>query len=247
MTDTNLVRKIQLLKEIRPRKDWVLLAKKEILGEEPNLREQFSTFLRVSFQYKKPVFATLVVLVVLMGSFGLAQNSLPGDPLYTLKKITEKGQAVFVSEENLPRHNLEIANKRLEELNKIAQTNQVKKLALAIEEYQASVSEAAKNLKKIKEPEKNPKILREVVFEAEKIVKNRQKVEALGVVVDNTEELENSTGQLIEKTIEIWEREPLNERQEEILKEAREYFEAGDYSQASQALEKVYLLSYPQK
>lgn len=241
MTDTNLVRKIQLLKEIRPRKDWVLLTKKEILGEEPNLREQFSTFLRVSFQFK-PVFATLVVLVVLMGSFGLAQNSLPGDPLYTLKKIREKGQAVFVSEEDLPRHNLEIANKRLEELTEIAQTNQVKKLASALSEFQSSVSEAAQNLAKIKEPEKAHEAARVLVAEIQKLEENKQKVEIFGVVVGNAQEIEDAMCQLVEREIE--DLGTLSEKQEEFLAEAEEYLEEG---KCTVAFEKILILSYPQE
>jgi len=246
-TNAELIRHIQELKKIRPRKDWVLLTKEQIFSQYPVPEVQPRKISWAWFFQPKPAFAALMSLIFLAGTFVLAQNSLPGDPLYAIKKIKERGQAVFVSEEELPRYNLEIANKRLEELTEIAQTNQVRKLAPAIEEYQVSVSEATENLKQIKEPGKNPKIIKEVAFQTEKIEENKQKVEALGVVVDETEALENSTAQLIEKTIEVWEKEPLNKKQEEFLMEARVYFEGVEYYKASQALEMVYLLSYPQE
>jgi len=237
MTDTNLVRKIQLLKEIRPRKDWVLLTKSQILGKEPSSIEQFSTFLRVFFRFK-PAFATLVVLVILGGSFGLAQNSLPGDLIYPLKKITERGQAVFVSESELPKYNLEIANKRLEELTRIAQTNQVKKLAPAISEFQASVSKAAQNLAKIKEPEKGYEAGKTVVVEIKKLEENKQKIETFGVVIGDAEEIENVMCQLVERDIKNL--GTLLEGQQESLRKAEEYLKEG---KCTLAFEKILLLS----
>ena len=237
MTDPNLVRKIQLLKKIRPRKDWVLLTKSQILGKEPSSIEQFSTFLRVFFRFK-PAFATLVVLVILGGSFGLAQNSLPGDLIYPLKKITERGQAVFVSEEELPKYNLEIANKRLEELTRIAQTNQVKKLAPAISEFQASVSKAAQNLAKIKEPEKAYEAGKTVVVEIKKLEENKQKIETFGVVIGDAEEIENVMCQLVERDIKNL--GTLLEGQQESLRKAEEYLKEG---KCTLAFEKILLLS----
>jgi len=105
--ETDLVKKIQGLKQIQPDKDWIVSTKTQILGEEPKV---------LFFPYFKPVFAGLIVFVMLFGSFGFAQNSLPGDLLYPLKKVTERGQAIFVSEEEKPGFQLKLTNERLEEL-----------------------------------------------------------------------------------------------------------------------------------
>lgn len=234
MTDPTLVKKIQVLKQIKPRKDWVILTKSQILRQEPSLIEQFSSSLEAYFQYK-PAFATLIALMVLIGSFGFAQNSLPGDALYPLKKIVERGQAIFVSKKELPSYNLEIANKRLEELTKIAQTNQVRKLAPAISEFQANVSQAAENLGKTREPD-----VKEIVVETKKLEKNKEKIEALGVVIGETKELDNALAQLVEREIKDLEKRTLSESQEKIVVQIREDFELGNYNQA---LEKILLLS----
>ena len=230
MTEADLVKKIQELKKIRPRKDWVVLTKSQILGEEPKI---------LFFPFFKPALATITALGILFGIFSLAQNSLPGDILYPIKKITEKSQAVFVSEEELPKYNLEIANKRLEELNEIAQTNQVKKLAPAINEVQASVSEAAKNLVKLK------KVDKKIVEEAVKIGKNTKNTEEILATKIFPEETEESLNDFYktyaQMLIKDLEESTLAEEQKLLLEEAKEDFETGNYSQA---LEKILILSY---
>ena len=55
-------------------------------------------------------------MVILIGVFGFAQNSVPGDSFFSLKKIAEKGTAVFVSEKGQAKHDLEVAGKRLDDL-----------------------------------------------------------------------------------------------------------------------------------
>jgi len=230
MTETNLVKKIQELKKIRPRKDWVVLTKSQILGESARGRASVSFF-----PFWKPALVTVTAFGILFGIFSLAQNSLPGDILYPIKKLTEKSQAVFVSEKELPKYNLEIANKRLDELTEIAQTNQVKKLAPALQEFQASVSEAAENLAKVKKPD-----VEKIVVQTKKLEENKQKVEALGVVLGETEKLDDALAQLVESQIKDLEGRTLTEEQEDILAQAKEDYEAGNYSDA---LIKILILS----
>jgi hypothetical protein len=237
MTDKDLISQIQLLREIKPRKDWVILTKQRTLEQERIVQEQISVteaFSRVFFQFR-PALIPVLVLMILVGTFGFAQISVPGDILYPVKRVGEKSQALFVPEEELPGYNLGKANKRLEELTKIAQSNQVKKLAPAISEFQANVSEAAENLKTVKDPN-----VKEIITEARKLEENKEKVESLGVAIGETEELDNALADLVEREIENLETGSLTEQQEELLERAKEDFEAGDYNQA---LEKILFLS----
>jgi hypothetical protein len=189
MTENELIAKIRELRQIKPDKDWVVLTKSQILGEDSVTQHRVLS--NIFFPPLRPVYAGLVVIFILFGLFGFAQNSLPGDLLYPIKKIVEKSQAVFVSEKELPKYNLEIANKRLEELNQIAQTNQAKKLAPAVNEVQASISETAKNLVKSK------KIDREIIEKSLELAKNKEKVaeKSLGINIGN-EETEESLNDL---------------------------------------------------
>lgn len=245
MTEKELIGNIRKLRQIEPRKDWVILTKRRILGEEKSLggliSESANIFQKVFFQYKL-AFASLSAILILVGIFGFAQNSLPGDYLFPLKKITEKTRAVFVSEADQPKVQLEFANKRLEELTEIAKTNQVTKLAPAIDEFQANVSEAAKKLVEIKEPEKTREAGKAVVAEIKKLEENKKKVESLGVVVGENKEIRDAMCQLTKR--EIKNLGTLTEKQKELLAEAQEYLKEG---KCSLAFEKILLLSYPQK
>ena len=223
MTESDLVKKIQELKKIRPSQDWTVLIKSQILGQEPKV---------LFFPFFKPVLATVTAFGILFGIFSLAQNSLPGDFLYSIKKITEKGQAVFVSEEEKPAFQLKLANERLEELTKAPARN----LAPTLSEFQASVFQAAKEIVEAEKPN-----IKEIVQQTKKLEENKQKVETLGVVVGETEVLDTALAQLVEREIGDLETQTLPEKQQELLEKAKEDFEVGNYNQA---LEKILILSY---
>jgi membrane glycosyltransferase len=156
-TEREVIEKIKLLKQIKPEKKWVFLTKERILGKEP-----------IFFPFLKPAFVGLLFILIL---FGLSFTSLPGEPFYLIKKLVERGQTVFVPEEERPKLELELANKRLEELSKIAEKNDVKKLAPAINEAKESVAQATKNLVKSK------KVDKEIVQKTLELEKKKQEVE----------------------------------------------------------------------
>jgi hypothetical protein len=215
--NTKLIREIKKLKKIRPRKDWVLLTKSQILGEETRVE---------LFPFFRPVYASLFLVLFVTGLFEFSQDALPGDSLYYLKKITEKGQMIFCSEEEKPRLNLKLATKRLEELNKIAKENEVKKLAPAINEFQANVSEAAKNLKE------TPKINKEIVALTREIEEEKGKVEeVLGTNIE-TKDYDDTVAGIVEWQITELEKTSLTEEKQQMLEKAKEYFEGGRYSEA---------------
>jgi len=232
MVEAELIKKIQTLKQIRPSKNWVLLTKKELFREEPDRGP--SSILVFLFR-PRFVFASLVFLLFLTtGTLSLAQKSLPGDFLYPVKRVAERGRAIFVAKEDQPQAQLEVANKRLEELTKIAEQNQVQRLAPAINEFQSSASKVAKNLKEPK------KLTKEVVQQAKKLTENKEKVEALGIVVGETEELDASLKELVEREIKDLESRSLTEDQEALLNEAKNDLVAENFTNA---LEKIWLLS----
>lgn len=225
MTEKELIGKIRELRQIQPSKDWVSLTKSQILGKEDKYNNLISVF---QILFSKPAYAGLVVVFVLFGLFGFSQNSLPGDLLYPIKKITEKSQAVFVSEEELPKYNLEIANKRLDELNEIAQTNQVKKLAPAISEFQGNISEAAKSLAKVKGQD-----VEKIVAQTKKLEENTKKVEevlATKILSQETEEsLISFYKTQAEMLINDLGNQTLTEEKEEILNQMKKLFEEEKY------------------
>ncbi len=226
MREKELIKKIRQLRQIKPDKEWVVLTKKQILGEEIG-SGKFSAvldflakiFLR-RFNFK---FALAGIIFVLFGLFGFSQNSLPGDFLYPVKKITEKSQAIFVSEKEKPEVNLELAEKRLEDLKKVVETNQVKKLAPAIKEFQGSLSEVKGGA--------DPKVVKKVV----ELRKKTKEIQSKGIVVEEEglEKVElESLYSVLKNLISDLENRTLNEKQAEVLVQMKELVEQGKYSQA---------------
>ena len=218
MIKSQLVRKIRQLKKVKPKKDWVLLTKTQILGQE-------TTFNLLPFL--RPAYAGLFALLLLAGLFEFSQGALPGESLYYFKKIVEKGQIILSSEEERPRMNLELANKRLEELNQIVQKNEVRKLAPAMDEFRANVSAAAKNLTNVK------KISKEIVVQIQKLEESEEelgKILATKVGNEEYEEYNIAVGQLVERQILELEEKTLSEDDKVILKAARQNLSAKSIS-----------------
>lgn len=231
MNDTELINQIKSLKAIQPNQDWVFAVKEEILSKPTFIEFMSSMFLQV-----RPVLVTAMLLfVVLFGTLGFVENSLPGDMFYPMKKVAEDGQAVFlVSKNDIAEYKLSMANRRLEELVEIAEINQVKKLAPAISAFQANVAEAAENLEKVGD-------IKGLAMQSQELEKNREILAVLGIIVGETEAFDTAMSKLVEREIVALEEQSLSESQQDILISIKEYFEEGDYNKA---LEEILFLSF---
>ena len=184
MLEKDIINKIKELKQIKPQKDWVFSFKADLFKDE--IKESFNFF----SLFNKPALAGLIMSLMFFGLFGFAQTSVPGDLLYPVKKMAEKGQLAFISEENRTENSLVMADKRLEELAKIVQSNQVKKLATAINEVEASVSTAARNISKTGATSSSPVAVKNIVDKTKEIEFKIEEIRALGVVIGGAELLQ---------------------------------------------------------
>jgi len=231
MTEKELIGKIRELHQIKPNQDWVVLTKSQILRTEKPVFSPFAIFSPA----KAYSCAGMVFVLLLVGIFGFAQNSLPGDFLYSIKKITERSQAVFVSGDEKPIFQFKLANNRLEELAKIAQANQVNKLSSALKEFSAAKSEAKKEVvNSIKnKPEEAVEIAKKVAPELQEINEREDQVLAsLGL-----EPVQEETGEPTEKTvievlIQDVENSSLTEEQENDLAKVKELYDNENYQGA---------------
>jgi len=228
--ENELLSQIKGLKNIQPRKEWIASTKNEILKEESVL--SFGSLFR-------PAVAGVVTLCLFGGVFVFAQNSLPGDSLYTFKKVVEKARVSLLPEKERPSFQLELANEKLESLVVVVQSKNIDKVDPIIKEYQATVAEAAKALTKIEKPD-----VREIVAKTKKIEETKERIEALGVKIGETKDLDEALSRIVEHQIKELEEITLSEEQIEIFEEIQKDYQEGKYSEA---LEKILLLSYPQE
>ena len=229
MTEAELIKKIKTLKEIKPRKDWVVLTKTQILG---NVEVRPQLFL---FPFFKPAYAGLFLFLLLIGLAEFSQGALPGDPLYSLKRISERTQSVFVSKEEQPKLQLELTNKRLEELNKVAEANQVKRLAPALNEFETTKIAAKKevvNSIKNKSGKEATKVAKDIASKLNEVNENEKKVYAT-LNIESTGGVEQTAEKaVVEILIKDAKNSTLTEEQKTDLVKVEEYYKMGDYQGA---------------
>jgi hypothetical protein len=219
MEDKELIFELKKLNQIKPDKEWVVLTKKRILGEEkPSL----------PYLFLKPAYAFLALVLILLISLPVfAQFSLPGHPLYPIKKITERAKSYFVPEKEKPAYQLELVQKRLEELKILAEKNETTKLPSAFKEVKETASQATKNL--VKSKTIDPKVLEKSVEVAKikKEIENKVLATNLGI-----EEKEDPIKTMVEIIISDFEGRSLTKEQKEIFEKAKLNYQQGNFEEA---------------
>jgi hypothetical protein len=235
MTEKELISKLKELKKIQPSKEWVLYTKRKILTKETNREKDFFPsflffFKQFFFQPKRAlIFSSFILIGLLFAITGFAQNSLPGDFLFPLKKITEKSYYLLMPESKKPDFLLSINEKRLAELDIIARSGQTKSLFPAINEVEETRKETAKEVSKVVK-EKGGE---EAVKSIKKYVHNKEKaMQVFGIlgIESKTSQEEEDEKLYAEFLIKDWEKRALNENQELLLKEAKNLFEKEEFS-----------------
>ncbi len=233
MENNEIISKIKSLKKIKPDSDWVSLTKSEVFDNNDNVKKPF-----FSFDFEN-VFARSSITAV--ASFGLiilmvvsAQNASPGDYLYSVKRMTEKGKMMFVSQEDRSDFNTLMAYKRLNEISEIIKRNQIERLSLAIKELEEAKSEMQKDFAKSVENESKEEATKRAREFASNVLEIENEKEMLlgplGVKVDDSESSFESSRYLLNFLIEDYEQRNLSKRNELLLKEAKDLLEQENYN-----------------
>lgn len=238
MEETKLINKLKELQQIKPRKEWVFLVKNQILAEPKPARKEsifgILSFLPALIYQRKLAYVFATLLFVMVGMFGFAQYTMPGDMLFSVKRMTEQSQTAFVSPENQLKNNFEIASRRLDDLTQVVRDNRMSNIAPAIREFQASISEATKNLIG-SIGQKDSQSMKDVALQIKKIEDNKKELQTLGVDLGATQEskdLNNALAPLVQREIDDLEKTTLTEEQQKALEEIKVLYAEGSYSEA---------------
>lgn len=229
MTDQELISKIQQLKDIKPKQDWVLSVKNRIITEHPYIAKKTEVSLSMAdiikswvLQPKLDYIPFVLIFGIFVAAFSFANTALPGDALYPFKKITEGGQSIFILDNKTQSATqLELLNKRLDELTEIATKNKVKNLAPAINEVEHSITKAAKNLK---QADTNP----EIVSKIKTIEDKKDMIKSLGVEIGELEWDAALVGK-IKTQVDILSAEKLTAEQASVLEEVKKDIDGQEY------------------
>ena len=240
-TEEQLIEQIKSLKEIKPRKEWALLLKSKILtcpsealAKEGQILAQsvsFADILKSVFFQRKLAYSFAAVLLMVLGAFGFAQNTVPGDLLFPVKKIAEQSQASLTGHTGL-KQNAVVLNNRINDLVQVAKAGKSNNISSTIDEIKANATELAKDLKD--NPVDDPQTLKDIAVSLKTLasvpgtdLKSNPGIEVLYQIVaqQQIDELKKST---------------LTASQQEMLIEIEDLYSKGDYSTA---LEKILDLS----
>lgn len=238
MNDKDLIHNLKCLKQIKPNHDWVILTKGKILNREQNQAVEETASIFSIFKYKL-AFAPVLSVVIVISLFGFAQGTMPGDFFFSVKKATETVQVGFSSDAEKPKVQMQLVNKRLAELNQIAEKNQVAKLGPAMKEFQESLAQATQNLSDLDAnvTSSDAIVLKDIMEETRKLSENKEKVESvLGAQVGDMQELENALSILEKDTasrlINDLASRTLTEEKQALLNQARKDYDEGFYQES---------------
>jgi len=217
--EKELIARLKGMRSIEPSKDWVSFNKRELLGADQGF----------SFSALRPALAGVFSFLVIFGivGYGMVKNSMPGDMLYSIRKVANFGESFFVSEQDESTFQLSLANDRLEDLVKASEKN----LTLTKSEFKANISEAVRALGTMKVSTSSPETIEKLVKETKKLGEN---VGVLGAVLEE----DGATAEPIEiyrKVAEICIQELegmgvlLSEDRAATLIQMKEMFEEGKY------------------
>jgi len=161
-----IVRKIKALQRIQPNTSWLQSQRSFLLAEisrsQKPVKERKNFLVFPIFNFSRifrPAFAfafSIIVLISSLATVGVisaAQNSLPGDMLYSIKTVIEKTQFTFTADPaNRTRLSIKFATQRLDEftqlLNKSESRTDIQKTVKKFTQEIVAVREEINALKK---------------------------------------------------------------------------------------------------
>jgi len=244
MNEKEIIAKLQLLREIKPEKEWVVATRKKIIPQRrQSMWEVFSYLGSKVFRPElRPAFAMGVFLATIMSIalFGLFNINKTQAPVISLNPNVNF---------NDPAQYLDLAEKKIQEIEKIAQNDGDGRIIGILQDTQTAIEKAAKSLPP--KPE-NPEKTKEIVKKVAEINKKAQEIkQELGVEIDSsvltskTEEMikngiEDTAQELARIQIQMLENSSLTEKQQELFQEAKTLYNQGKYQEA---LEKILILT----
>jgi len=245
MEEIQLIKKLESLKGTKPNTEWVSLAKGRILSrqfeKESNMAVFASILNTIGSVFETPRVLVPILSALIVGVFGFAlitAQTLPGDGLYSLKQAYETARISLLSPEAKAVAQMEQADKRLNELDKMAEggENQGKKLAAGIVEVQKALVVASKQLSKLPEDQKAG-LVENIISKISKI----EKTTNASIIDNKSEDYQALYKFLAFNQIKEFEAnvKNLTDNQLVLLKQAEESFKVSDYVKAVEVLYQI--------
>jgi hypothetical protein len=229
MTEKELLNKLNEFKQIKPNQDWAhwllsnilsqssfVIASEAKQSQKPKIHLVSFSFLH---QYQKAlVSAAFVVLFV--STFAFAQTTLPGNPLYSVKTLTQTARLFLTPKDYKPVVRMQITKVRLEDMAKI--TDQEQAIALMSQNIQKDLQTIPQELKNISKKQVTLKMSKQVQDEAKDLnnvisktqlqsqdkdslnqIAQDTQAQVLALIIDTQEEIDNCPSYLKDQLADL--------------------------------------------
>lgn len=241
ITQEQLISQVKLLKEIKPRKEWAVLLKSEILaGDQETVKIPaqkvgvWDLIGNLNFGFgasRKLAYSFAAFLFVIFGAFGFVEYTMPGDLLFPVKKIAEQSQAALTGQSGLEQ-GVTILHNRINDLALVAKEGRKNNISSAINEVKENASYLAKNLGS--GSVKNQQTLKEIAVSLKTLAN------VPGTDLAENPEVVNLYQRVVVNQIVDLEKSTLTNEQKQILEEVKQLYADGQYIDA---LEKILLIN----
>ncbi len=223
MTDKELISKLQELRQIKPRKNWVVLTKNQILGgavfenkkvfNAPTHREVLSNVLSLFFQRKLAyVLATFLFLAV--GVFGFMKYVVPSDSNVNVKVAQQSSPADIIAIKS----NVKDFKEKSKNFSQVAKFNP-RDISSAVKEVKDAAQELTDAIKK------DPQLAKEVALD---INNNKTYLD-----VNGDSDLKDTLNDLYKTTVDTefkdLEKTTLTPEQQSRAQEIKNSYDKGEY------------------
>ena len=226
ISEKQLIESLKQLKEIKPRKEWAVLLRSQIVTEQVQepVRAESANFISAfssTFFQKKMAYSFAAVLILAAGVFGLSR-------LLPAGQLPQKNIASLTQQATL-QQNVEALNSKINSLAASSKANKV-----AINDIDKNVSALAKTLKA--NPVKDSQTLKSIANS----LKTLADVTGKGADFTADPNVQALYQTVVESQIADLQKTTLTQDQQKILAQAQGLYKKGDYSGA---LEKIWDLS----
>jgi len=245
ITEKQLIDQLRTLKDIKPRQEWAVLLKSQILSESKpeevfvqkvgnweigKFIESWKLVIENSFSRRLAYsFATLLFMIV--GVFGFAQLTVPGDLLFPVKKLAEQSQASLIGQPKI-KQDVATLNSRINDLAQVAKAGRTDSMPSAISEINANVKDLAKRLKD--NPTQDAQTFKDIAISLKTLA------DVPGTDLSANPDVENLYQTVVQSQIADLEKTTLTDEQKIILEKVKGLYDNEKYADA---LEEILLIS----
>jgi hypothetical protein len=233
VTQKQLIESLSQLKEIKPRKEWAVLLKSQIIAEKKVVAEVVSQpaksvgimdIISSVFFQKKVAYAFAGVILFIVGVLGFARGTVPGDMLFPIKQLAERSQATLTGQPGL----IITLNNRINDLAQVAKDGRKDNIPSAISEVTQAVKDLNNN------PTQDPKALKEIAASLKTLASVQ------GTDLSQNTDVIDLYQTVVQRQIADLQKATLTDEQKATLAEAQDLYSQGKYTDA---LERILLIN----